>query len=168
MSTTAPFVTQGHDQGLLSATSLPLRDALATVRRQVGMVFQENFLFSNTIAANIAFGHPDATQERIERAARIAGAHTFIMALPEGYETFLGERGTRAVMVMANQLDTTLGADGRPLERSILEITRRVEALSALLGSEDGKNLLAGYRRFRQDHWPEAKAELKMNKKVCC
>jgi ATP-binding cassette subfamily B protein len=57
------------------------------------MVFQENFLFSNTIAANIAFGHPDATQERIERAARIAGAHTFILALPEGYETFLGEGG---------------------------------------------------------------------------
>jgi len=57
------------------------------------MVFQENFLFSNTIAANIAFGHPDATQERIERAARIAGAHAFIAALPEGYETFLGEGG---------------------------------------------------------------------------
>jgi ATP-binding cassette subfamily B protein len=74
----------GHD-----IRALPLPE----LRRQVGMVFQENFLFSNTIAANIAFGHPDATQERIERAARIAGAHTFIMALPEGYETFLGEGG---------------------------------------------------------------------------
>jgi len=74
----------GHD-----IRALPLPE----LRRQVGMVFQENFLFSNTIAANIAFGHPDATQERIERAARIAGAHAFIMALPEGYETFLGEGG---------------------------------------------------------------------------
>jgi len=74
----------GHDVRLL-----PLQE----LRRQVGMVFQENFLFSNTIAANISFGHPDASQERIERAARIAGAHEFITALPEGYETFLGEGG---------------------------------------------------------------------------
>ncbi|MEY3491870.1 MAG: hypothetical protein RL309_998, partial [Verrucomicrobiota bacterium] len=59
----------GHD-----IRALPLPE----LRRQVGMVFQENFLFSNTIAANIAFGHPEATQERIERAARIAGAHAFI------------------------------------------------------------------------------------------
>ena len=74
----------GHD-----LRSLPLPE----LRSQVGMVFQENFLFSNTIAANIAFGHPDASQERIERAARIAGAHEFILGLPEGYETFLGEGG---------------------------------------------------------------------------
>jgi ATP-binding cassette subfamily B protein len=74
----------GHD-----VRTLPLQE----LRRQVGMVFQENFLFSNTIAANIAFGHPDASQERIERAAKIAGAHDFIMAFPEGYETFLGEGG---------------------------------------------------------------------------
>ena len=71
-----------------------LRDLpLPELRRQVGMVFQENFLFSNTIAANIAFGHPDASQERIERAAKVAGAHGFITALPEGYETYLGEGG---------------------------------------------------------------------------
>ena len=47
---------------------------LPELRRQVGMVFQENFLFSNTIAANIAFGHPEATQERIERAAEAGNA----------------------------------------------------------------------------------------------
>ncbi|MEY3392290.1 MAG: hypothetical protein RLZZ322_1139 [Verrucomicrobiota bacterium] len=71
-----------------------LRDLpLPELRRQVGIVFQENFLFSNSIAANIAFGHPEATLERIERAARVAGAHEFIAALPEGYETHLGEGG---------------------------------------------------------------------------
>lgn len=69
--------------------TLPLEE----LRRQVGVVFQDNFLFSNTVAANIAFGHPDAGQDRIERAARIAGAHGFISALPEGYETHLGEGG---------------------------------------------------------------------------
>jgi ATP-binding cassette, subfamily B, bacterial len=66
---------------------------LDDLRRNAGTVFQESFLFSNTVAANIAFGHPDATQAQIERAARIAAAHDFIMALPKGYETVLGESG---------------------------------------------------------------------------
>jgi ATP-binding cassette subfamily B protein len=66
---------------------------LSTLRKKVGLVFQESFLFSTTIAANIAFGKPDATAEQIERAARIASAHEFITALPEGYDTILGEAG---------------------------------------------------------------------------
>lgn len=66
---------------------------LDAFRRQVGIVYQESFLFSNTVAANIAFGHPHATQEQIERAARIASAHEFIQHLPQGYETVLGESG---------------------------------------------------------------------------
>jgi len=71
-----------------------LRDLpLAELRRQVGFVFQDNFLFSNTVAANIAFGHPDADRARIERAARIAGADGFIRELPEGYDSLLGESG---------------------------------------------------------------------------
>jgi ATP-binding cassette subfamily B protein len=63
------------------------------LRRSVGLVFQESFLFSNTVAANIAFGHPDATREQIVRAARIACADEFITALPDGYDTVIGERG---------------------------------------------------------------------------
>jgi ABC-type multidrug transport system fused ATPase/permease subunit len=66
---------------------------LDDLRRNIGTVFQESFLFSNTVAANIAFGHPDATQAQIERAARVAAAHEFIMGLPKGYETVLGESG---------------------------------------------------------------------------
>jgi ABC-type multidrug transport system fused ATPase/permease subunit len=67
---------------------------LDDLRRNIGLVFQESFLFSNTIAANIAFGHPGATREQIERAARIAAAHDFVMALPQGYDTVLGESGS--------------------------------------------------------------------------
>ncbi|MGC9943866.1 MAG: ABC transporter ATP-binding protein [Verrucomicrobiota bacterium] len=71
-----------------------LRDLdLDAYRRQIGTVYQESFLFSNTVAANIAFGHPHATMEQIERAAKIASAHEFIVTLPHGYETVLGESG---------------------------------------------------------------------------
>ena len=67
---------------------------LDDLRRNIGLVFQESFLFSNTIAANIAFGHPDATRAQIEKAARIAAAHDFITELPQGYDTILGESGS--------------------------------------------------------------------------
>jgi len=71
-----------------------LRDLdVATLRRQVGIVFQETFLFSNTIAANIAFGRPQVSRADIERAARVACAHEFIEQLPQGYDTPLGEWG---------------------------------------------------------------------------
>ena len=66
---------------------------LDDLRRNIGIVFQESFLFSHTVAANIAFGHPDATREQVEQAARVAAAHDFIMALPQGYNTVLGESG---------------------------------------------------------------------------
>jgi ATP-binding cassette subfamily B protein len=66
---------------------------LDTLRRSVGLVFQESFLFSNTVAANIAFGHPEASREQIERAAKIAAAHDFICELPNGYDTVIGEYG---------------------------------------------------------------------------
>lgn len=66
---------------------------LAGLRRNIGIVFQESFLFSTTIAANIAFGHPDAPRAEIERAARLAAAHDFIHTLPRGYDTVLTEGG---------------------------------------------------------------------------
>ncbi|HEY4310994.1 MAG TPA: ABC transporter ATP-binding protein [Pirellulales bacterium] len=68
--------------------------ALEDLRRAVGLVFQETFLFSDTVAANIAFGHPQATREQIERAAKIAAADQFIRQLPDGYDTWLAEEGS--------------------------------------------------------------------------
>jgi ATP-binding cassette subfamily B protein len=80
--------------GRILADGKDLRELeLDMFRRQIGIVYQESFLFSNTVSANIAFGHPHATMEQIERAARIASAHEFITALPRGYETVLGESG---------------------------------------------------------------------------
>jgi subfamily B ATP-binding cassette protein MsbA len=73
-----------------------LRDyTLRSLRSQIGLVTQETFLFNETIAANIAYGSPAATRDRIEEASRQAQAHDFVTALPQGYETVVGERGVR-------------------------------------------------------------------------
>ncbi len=66
---------------------------LQWLRQRVGVVFQEGFLFSDTVAANIAFGQPDASRETIVAAAKAASAHDFIETLPQGYDTVLGESG---------------------------------------------------------------------------
>ena len=76
----------GHDLREVTQESL---------RRQLGIVPQEGFLFAGTVHDNIAFGRPDATREDVEAAARTVGAHAFVEQLEEGYDTDLGERGTR-------------------------------------------------------------------------
>ncbi|WP_193195877.1 ABC transporter ATP-binding protein [Nostoc sp. MG11] len=65
----------------------------ASLRRQIGIVLQDNILFSGTVAENIAFGSPHATQADIEAAAQMANVHEFVTSLPQGYTTKLGERG---------------------------------------------------------------------------
>jgi ATP-binding cassette subfamily B protein len=65
----------------------------ASLRRQIGIVLQDNILFSGTVAENIAFGSPHATQAGIEAAAQLANVHEFVISLPQGYSTQLGERG---------------------------------------------------------------------------
>jgi ATP-binding cassette subfamily B protein len=67
--------------------------ALADYRRHIGIVLQEPFLFYGTIAENIAYGRPDATRREIIEAAKAARAHEFILRLPEGYDSLVGERG---------------------------------------------------------------------------
>jgi ATP-binding cassette subfamily B protein len=69
--------------------SLPISE----YRRNIGLVLQEPFLFFGTIAENIAYGKPDATREEIIAAARAAHAHEFILRLPQGYDSLVGERG---------------------------------------------------------------------------
>lgn len=67
--------------------------SLAALRRQISIIEQDIFLFSRTVAENIAFGCPDATQEMIEGAAKAAQAHEFIMNFKDGYQAVVGERG---------------------------------------------------------------------------
>ncbi|MBE6529636.1 MAG: ABC transporter ATP-binding protein [Ruminococcaceae bacterium] len=63
------------------------------LRRHIGVVLQENFLFSGSVAQNIAYAKPGAGREEIIRAAKLAGAHEFIVRLPDGYDTYIGEKG---------------------------------------------------------------------------
>ena len=82
------------DQGSVAIDGHDVRDlTLASLRAGVGVVLDDSFLFSISIADNIAYGRPSATPDAIEAAAKAAHAHDFIMALPDGYQTVVGERG---------------------------------------------------------------------------
>jgi subfamily B ATP-binding cassette protein HlyB/CyaB len=78
---------------LIDGIDISLADP-AWLRRQIGVVLQENFLFNCSVRDNIAIHYPTASMEDIVRVARLAGAHDFILELPEGYDTMAGERGT--------------------------------------------------------------------------
>ncbi len=116
---------------------------LADLRRKVAFAFEDSFLFSDTVRANIAYGRPDASQSEIEAAARAAQAHDFVTALPDGYETVVGERGltlsggqrqrialARALLMEAPILvldDATSAVDAR-IEDAILDELHQLSA----------------------------------------
>ena len=82
------------DRGSVLVSGADIRElALEELRRNVGIVPQETFLFSETVRDNITFGNPDASVEEVEKAAKIAGIHDQILAFPEGYDTMVGEWG---------------------------------------------------------------------------
>jgi ATP-binding cassette subfamily B protein len=95
-TTLASLVPRFYDPtgGRVTVDGIDVRDLkLVSLRRAIGIVAQDPFLFSTTVRENIAFGAPDVTDEDIERAARLAQAHEFIANLPDGLDTVIGERG---------------------------------------------------------------------------
>jgi ABC-type multidrug transport system fused ATPase/permease subunit len=97
-STIAKLLARFYDpvDGRITIDGVDLRDVTQeSLRRQLGIVPQEGFLFAGTVTENIAFGRPDASSEDVVRAAQAVGAHDFILRLEDGYETQLQERGTR-------------------------------------------------------------------------
>lgn len=95
-STLTKLIPRFHDpnSGAVLWDGIDLSEvSLSSLRRQIGLVPQETVLFNDTVRHNIAYGRPEATNEQIEDAARIAFAHDFIKELPKGYETIVGERG---------------------------------------------------------------------------
>jgi ATP-binding cassette subfamily B protein len=97
-STIAKLLARFYDPraGRITIDGIDLRDvSQASLRRQLGIVPQEGFLFAGTVAENIAFGRPDASGQDIVSAAQAVGAHEFILRLEDGYETEVQERGSR-------------------------------------------------------------------------
>ncbi len=97
-STIAKLLARFYDptEGTISIDGVDLRAVRQeSLRRQLGIVPQEGFLFAGTVAENIAFGRPEATREEVVSAARAVGADEFVESLEDGYETQLGERGSR-------------------------------------------------------------------------
>ena len=95
-STLTKLLPRFHDpvKGAVLWDATDLRDArISSLRRHIALVTQETVLFNDTVRHNISYGRPDATPAEIEEAARVAFAHDFIMELPAGYETIVGERG---------------------------------------------------------------------------
>jgi ATP-binding cassette subfamily B protein len=95
-TTIARLIPRFYDiaSGRITIDGCDVRDAkIRSVRRAVGMVFEDTFLFSGSVAENISFADPEADPSAVERAAKLAGAHDFIVRLPEGYDTEIGERG---------------------------------------------------------------------------
>jgi ABC-type multidrug transport system fused ATPase/permease subunit len=97
-STIAKLLARFYDplEGRITIDGTDLRDVTQrSLRKQLGVVPQEGFLFAGTVTENIAFGKPDATPEEVVQAAQTVGAHDFILRLEDGYETQLQERGSR-------------------------------------------------------------------------
>jgi len=143
-STLISMIPRFHDpvSGALLLNGIDLRDiGLQPLRRAVGIIFQETFLFSATVRENIAYGQPDASLDTVRAAAEAAAAHDFILALEDGYDTVIGERGVtlsggqaqriaiaRAVLLDPKVLimdDATASVDSET-ERQIRETMRRV------------------------------------------
>ncbi|WP_437897348.1 ABC transporter ATP-binding protein [Sorangium sp. So ce124] len=129
------------------------RHDLDHIRRRMGVVFQDNFLFSNTVAANIAFGAPHATREQIERAAVIACADEFIRELPEGYDTELGEAAAnlsggqrqRLAIARAVLLDPPLLLLDDPT--AAVDASTEREILDAILSATRGRTTIMATHR---------------------
>ena len=97
-TTTTYLIPRLYDptSGVIRIDGHDLRDVtLTSLSEQIGMVTQENYLFHDTIRTNLTYARPDATMAEIEAAARAANIHEFVMALPAGYDTVVGERGYR-------------------------------------------------------------------------
>jgi ABC-type multidrug transport system fused ATPase/permease subunit len=146
-STFAKLVARFYDptSGRVLVDGNDLRDVTSTsLRSQMGMVPQEGFLFSGTARENIAFGRPGATDEEIRTAARAVGADDFIMALQDGYDTQVGERG---VQLSAGQRQLIAFARALVADPRILvldEATSNVDVHTEGLIEEGLRRLVAG------------------------
>lgn len=119
-----------------------------SLRQQIGVVLQDNFLFSGTVADNIRYGRLDATDAEVEAAARAVGAHDFIIGLPDGYESELGERGGNLSQGQRQLISFARAILADPRILILDEATASVDTRTELVIQEALKKLLAGRTSF--------------------
>lgn len=119
-----------------------------SLRRQIGVVLQDNFLFSGTVAENIRYGRLDATDEEVKQAAQVVGAHDFIQGLPKSYETELGERGGNLSQGQRQLLSFARTVLANPRILILDEATASVDTRTELIIQDALKKLLQGRTSF--------------------
>lgn len=120
----------------------------ASLRRQIGLVLQDTFLFSDTVMNNIRYGRPDASDEEVFEAAKLARAHDFIQSLPDGYETILGERGSGLSQGQRQLLSIARAALANPRLLVLDEATSSVDTRTERLIQKALEELLKGRTSF--------------------
>jgi ABC-type multidrug transport system fused ATPase/permease subunit len=120
----------------------------ASLRRQMGVVLQDNFLFSGTVADNIRYGRLDASDEEVQAAARAVGADTFIMSLPDGYQTQLGERGGTLSQGQRQLISLARAVLADPRVLILDEATANVDTRTELVIQSALEKLLQGRTSF--------------------
>jgi subfamily B ATP-binding cassette protein MsbA len=121
---------------------------LRSIRQQIGLVPQETILFLGTVAENIAYARPDAADEEIIAAARIANAHDFIAALPQGYDTRLGEDGVQLSGGQRQRLAIARAVLAKPRIIILDEATSALDSESEQLIQEALERLMEGRTTF--------------------
>ena len=146
-TTLASLIARFYDirQGRITVDGYDLREVTrASLASQMGMVLQEPFLYSSTVAENIRFCNRAATQEEIERATRALGAHDFIMRLPEGYETVLHERGGNLSLGQRQLIAFARALVADPRILILDEATANIDSYTERLIQDALKELLRG------------------------
>lgn len=137
------------DDGAVTVDGVDVRTVTQdSLRQQIGVVLQDNFLFSGTVADNIRYGRLDATEEEIEIAAKAVGAHDFIMGLPDGYDSALGERGGNLSQGQRQLISFARAVLADPRILILDEATASVDTRTELVIQEALKKLLAGRTSF--------------------
>jgi ATP-binding cassette, subfamily B, bacterial len=150
-TTVTDLVARFHDptQGRVLVNEIDIRDIrLQSHRTLLAIVQQDTFLFDGTVAENIAYGRLDATQDDVERAARQANAHEFIVRLPEGYETMVGERGVKLSGGQQQRLAIARAILADPRILILDEATSNLDTESEQLIQQSIAELLVGRTTF--------------------
>jgi len=137
------------DDGTIAIDGVDVRTVTQdSLRQQIGVVLQDNFLFSGTVKENIRYGRLDATDEEVEAAAKVVGAHEFIMGLPDGYDSELGERGGNLSQGQRQLISFARAIIADPRILILDEATASVDTRTELVIQEALKRLLAGRTSF--------------------